>query len=774
MLYSSYLQDELWLIKEMEWVASLQNIRESQFALGNGYFSSRAVLEEIPYDAMPGLYLAGIYDKMGSQVKELVNFPNPFNFKFTVEGEKIGLVAMKNISHRRVLNLKKALLIRHTIFENVKKERFDYQSIRFISYFHKNLAAMQIVFTPLDNDCVVDIYTGIDTAVFNAGAVTEGRKKHFKIKEAGQFKNAGFLILSTLEKKYIVIYWSGFYYEIGKRKKIASDNVFQLKIKKGESVKFTKIIFIKHFPYRENISRYKNLTFKKFFYLFHTPFENLISSHIKRWEKLWKRMDIKIEGTANLQQNLRFNLYHLLICAPQDEGFSSVGARTLSGEGYHGHIFWDAEIFVLPFYLYNFPEIAKNLLLYRAKRINMAKRLAKEEGFEGAKFPWESADTGEEETPSWAPDFDGSIIKIYTHKQEHHINADIAYAFYNYYFVTQDEDFMQKYGYEAIFELARFWSRRVQFNRKKRRYEINNVIGPDEFHINVNNNAYTNGLVRWNLDIAYQLYFELKRRKKELCKKLKEKLNLTDKEVKEWKKISSLIYFPFDKKTKLIEQFEGYFKLKDIKIVRTDENGMPLLPSSIKPKDLKYTKLVKQADVLMLLYLLEDKFPLSVIKSNYEFYISRTLHKSSLSAPIHSLIAAKCADLHRAYVLFNVSLRTDISNLYGNTAAGMHAASLGGTWQALIFGFCGVRFRDNTIFVNPNLPYTWRRVKFSLTYRKSLINFELTNDCVKIKISYKGKKKFKVIVFGEKKEEIKAGRFYKFFKEYRERKEDYY
>ena len=773
-IYSSYLEDELWLIKETEWVASLQNIRESQFALGNGYFASRAILEEIPYDAIAGLYIAGIYDKMGSQVKELVNFPNPFNFKFTVEGEKIGLVAMKNISHKRVLNLKKALLIRHTVFENVKKQRFDYQSIRFISYAHKNLGVMQIMFTPLDSDCVVDIYTGIDTAVFNAGAVTEGRKKHFKIKEAGQFKKAGFLAVSDLEKKYIVIYWSGFYYEKGRKKIYAPDNAFQLKIKKGESIKFTKIFFIKHFPYQENISRYKEATFKKFYKFFHSSFQDLVNPHIKRWERLWKRVDIVIEGTANLQQNLRFNLYHLLICAPQDRGFSSVGARTLTGEGYHGHIFWDAEIFVMPFYLYNFPEIAKNILLYRAKRLKMARELAKKEGFCGAKFPWESADTGEEETPSWARDFDGSIIKIYTHQREHHINADIAYAFYNYYSVTQDEEFMKKYGYEVIFELARFWASRVEFNKRKKRYEIRHVIGPDEFHLDVNNNAYTNGLARWNLEIAYQLYFNLKKRLPIYWKELKNKLNLTDKEVKEWRKIASLIYFPLDKKTKLIEQFEGYFKLKDVKLTQTDENGIPLLPSSIKPKDLKYTKLIKQADVLMLLYLLEDKFPLSVIKANYEYYILRTLHKSSLSASIHSIIAAKCRDLHRAYVLFNVSLRTDISNLYGNTAGGIHAASLGGTWQALIFGFCGIRFRNDTVFVNPLLPYTWHRVKFSLFYRNSLFKFDLNNEEVKVKVFSQKKKKFKIVVFGEKKEEILSGHLYKFVKESKKRKEDYY
>ncbi len=771
-LYRSFVEDELWLIKEMEWSPPLQNIREAQFALGNGYFATRGVLEEIPYDAMPGTYIAGIYDKMGSQVKELVNFPNPFNFRFTVDGEKIGLMAMKNVMHRRVLNLKKAVLVRHTVFEGVKRNKFDYQSIRFVSRDCKNLGVMQIVFTSLDKDCEIDVFTGIDTAVYNIGTVTEGRKKHFKVKEAGQYKNSGYLAVVTLEKKYVVIYWAGFYYELNGKKIIASDNVFRIKVKKGESVKFTKIFFVKHFPYREDITAYKENSFKKFTKLFRTDFEVLLNAHIKKWEKLWKKADIVIDGTANLQQNLRFNIYHLLIATPLDRGFSSVGARTLTGEGYRGHIFWDAEIFVMPFYLFTFPNIAKNMLLYRARRLGKAKELALKEGYKGAKFPWESADTGDEETPSWSKDFDGSIIRIFTHKYEHHISADIGYAFYNYYLATADEEFMRKYGYEVIFEIARFWASRVYYNKKKKRFEINSVIGPDEFHIDVNNNAYTNGLARWILYLAYSIFFNLKKKSPRFFESLRKKIGLDEKEVKRWRGIASKLGLNIDKKTKVIEQFDGYFKLREIELTETDENGIPLIPKNIKASELKYTKLVKQADVLMLLYLLSNEFSYEIKRINYEYYIKRTVHKSSLSAPIHALLAARCGDLHRAYTLFNVSLRTDISNLYGNTREGIHAASLGGTWQALVFGFCGIEFIDGVICIDPYLPRTWQRVKFSLVYRNNRIDLDLTNISVRVKIVSRQKKKEKVVVFG-KRYIIETNRIYTFFKK-RKRKEEYY
>jgi len=184
--YSSYLDDDLWQIQELEWAKSIQSIRESQFAIGNGYFGTRGVLEEIPYDAMPGTYIAGVYDKMHSQVAELVNLPNPFNFRFTAKGEKLDMVAMDVLRHKRVLNLKKGLLIRHTLYQNSKKARFDYKSLRFVSMENKNVGAMQISLTALDGSCEIDLNSGIDTSVSNAGVLTEGQKRHFRTKELGQ------------------------------------------------------------------------------------------------------------------------------------------------------------------------------------------------------------------------------------------------------------------------------------------------------------------------------------------------------------------------------------------------------------------------------------------------------------------------------------------------------------------------------------------------------------------------------------------------------------
>jgi len=744
--YSQYVDDDLWLIKEMEWRKELQNIRESQLALGNGYLGTRAVLEEIPYDAIPGTYITGIYDKMASQVSELVNLPNPFNFKFTVKGEKLGLAAMDAVNHKRVLNMKKGLLFRHTLYQNSKKSRFDYKSLRFVSMDDKNIGVMKISVTSLDESCEVDIHTGIDTSVYNAGVLTEGRKRHCKVKELGQSQNAGYLAVQTHEKKHNIIYWAGFYYEINGKKIFAKDNIFRLKLKKNRTVTFTRVFYINRFAPDNNLAKFKEEAFKKFSKAFNTKFDILMKDHIHAWEKLWDKADIVIGGAANLQQNLRFNIYHMLICGHVNDGSSSIGARGLTGEGYRGHIFWDTEIYLFPFYVFNFPEIARNMLLYRYKRLDKAREIAKKQGFKGAQFAWESADTGDEETPGWAKDLDGSIVKIHTHKLEHHITADIAYAVYKYYLATADEKFMEDYGYEMIFETARFWASRVELNKRKKRYEIKGVIGPDEFHINVDNNAYTNMMAKWNLNIAYKLFCDIKIKSSMVYQRLQRKLELTNKEVKTWKQIAPLISANINKNG-IIEQFDGFFKLKKVLPTETDENGIPVVSSRLKTHDLSKTQLLKQADVVMLLYLLSDVYSLETKKANYDFYTKRTLHKSSLSPAMHSILACECGDLQKAYNFFNVSLRMDISNLYGNTKVGIHSASVGGTWQALVFGFIGVGTKKEVLSLNPRMPKTWRGADFSLSWKGILLKLELTNNTIKLKAISNKKKDIQIRVF---------------------------
>ncbi len=743
--YSKYQSNELWCIKETGFKEDIQNIRESQFSLGNGFLGSRAAFEEKSKGSVPGTYIAGIYDKLTAQVAELVNFPNPFYFKINAFGQKIGITAMDLVSHQRILDMRNGILIRHSVFSDNKKRNYDYQSLRFISMQDKNLGLMQIVLTPLDSDTTIQVQTGIDTNIHNLGVITEGNKSHFSIKELSRDNNADFLLVRTLEKKHYVIFRAGFCYKIGtKRKVYADENVLTLDLKKGQRAIFTKFFYIDVCS-KEEVSKKEKASQKVFKKFFKSNFHSLLKKHTEYFQSLWEISDISIEGTADIQRNVRFNIYHMLICGYSDGGFSSIGARTLSGEGYRGHIFWDVEIFLLPFYAHLFPQVAKNLLLYRYKRLDKAKEIARSKGYKGALFPWESASEGIDETPSWAKNLDGSIIKIKTNEFEQHITADVAFACYNYFRITDDKSFMDECGYEIIFESARFWESRTTQN-KEGKFVIKGIMGPDEFHEKVNNNAYTNIMAKWNLLIGYEYYFSLKNKKKKYSS-LRSKLNLTDKEVRSWKYKALRLSLKV-KKNKVIEQFDGFFRKKYIEIVNFDENNIPLLPKEVKVGDYNKTQFVKQADVLMAIYLLLEDFDQRTKESNFWFYLRRTLHKSSLSAPMHALMAAEIGALSRAYQFFNVAMRADISNLHGNTKEGIHAASLGGVWQCIVYGFAGLKIQKDMVSINPCMPLAWNSISFSVYFRNYLLNLKVNNTQVKIQITSKSKKKLSVKVFG--------------------------
>ncbi len=747
--YAKYKSEDLWCIKAEAFDTKIQNIRETQFALGNGYLGSRGILEEIPKGAWAGTYITGVFDHITSQVSELVNFPNPFCFKFSVKGEKVGAVAMDVLKHQRVLNMRDGFLVRRTVYSDSKKRRYDYQSIRFLSMHEKNIGAMQISLTALDDNAEVEIQGSLDVTVHNRGTVTEGNKRHFHTKELAEGAHDNYRLLETLEKHHQIIYRSGFYYTIGRKKIYAPDNVLRLKLKKGKTIVVTKVFYIGACDAgKKTLVRLQKSSRTKFNKAFHGKFEVLAKEHQDKWRELWNVADIEIGGTADIQKNLRFNIFHMLICGHFDNGVSSIGARTLSGEGYRGHVFWDAEIFMLPFYAYIVPEVAKNMLLYRYNRLNQARDIAKVQGYDGTMYPWESAGTGEEETPTWAKDLDGKIIRIRTNELEHHITADIAFACCQYVEVTDDQEFMENYGYEMVFEAARFWASRVKRNRQGG-YEIRDVIGPDEFHEHVNNNAYTNVMAKWNLSTAHRLYKELKKANPKLYKSLRAKIDLTDKEANIWKQIVPKIVFKYRKKDYVIEEFDGYFRKRHIDVVDLDENGMPMLPKGVQVKDYNKTQLVKQADILMLLYLLTDFFSKKAKRSNYEFYAPRTLHKSSLSPAIHAIMALESGLMSESYRFFNVALRADISNLHGNTHEGIHAASLGGVWQSVINGFAGIRIERHVLSFNPQMPKSWRHIQFSLLWKGSLVRVMATNDEVHIKVNLKPKKKIKIKVFNK-------------------------
>jgi kojibiose phosphorylase len=471
---------------------------------------------------------------------------------------------------------------------------------------------------------------------------------------------------------------------------------------------------------------------------------------------------VRIEGDKEAQKAFRFNIYHLLIAGKENDENVSISARTLSGNGYRGHIFWDTEIFILPFFIYAYPEIARNLLMYRFHRLNEARRIAKEKGYEGVLFPWESADLGKETTPPYSKHLDGSIIEIYTMDMEHHIVSDIAWGVSHYFEATGDTKFMLTAGLEILLETARFWASRVTYNGKRKFFEIKRVIGPDEFHENVNNNAYTNEMARWNLYRAKELYETFKKKYPRFTKRIIKKISFKSEEIKKWKKIADKIKIPLSKSKKILEEFDGYFRKKDIVLKNFNRYFMPVLPHNIQLKDIPKTQLVKQADIVMLLYLLPERFREAEKAKNYLYYVKRTLHKSSLSPSIYSIIASEVGDSTRSYLYFLFSLYADLKNTHGNTREGIHAASLGGTWQAVIMGFAGFRIIDGMPSFEPRLPSHWRAIKFCMKWKGNDLKVRVDNK--KITVFVSGKRKSAISVSRKQKRHILVKAFNSVYK----------
>lgn len=738
-IFDDLISGEEWLIEQKGWQRPLQQVREAHFTLGNGIIGSRGVMEGLPFDADQGTFVAGIYDRFGAQIPELVNLPNPIVFMADYYGEKLDPAAMDVVSHYRALDMRKGLLACQTMYKTAHKKRVDYQSYRFISQYQRYLGVMVVAITPMDTAMTFNIRSMVDTSVCNRGVLTEGRKRHFEVTAVSSGRGANYTEVQTFEHQHVVGYATCLEIVHRGRRRIVPDKTFKIKIRKGETVTFIRYFTIVPSFYLQNNS-VKKVALRELRRGKKLGVKRIFQAHENAWKKLWNVADIVMGGSVIRQKAVRFNLYHLLIAGNNDERVS-IGARTLSGEAYRGHIFWDAETFILPFFVFANPRIARSMLMYRWHRLDPARKIAAAKGYKGALFPWESADSGEETTPSWFKDITGEVIKIETLEEEHHIVADIAYAVCQYVAATGDEAFMMSYGLEILIETARFWRSRVKYNKNRDRYEIHHAMGPDEFHRGVNNNAFTNEMARFNLLAAVKWCRWAKSRKAARMTRLAGKLGLTEREVRKWKKTAENIYIPYSKKKKIIEAFDGYLKLRDVRITHLDQHFMPVVPPAAQPADDGETQLVKQADVVMLLHMFYNNYSPDEIKRNFRYYERRTVHKSSLSPAVHSIIAARIGEVDKALNYLTVALQSDLLDVHGNAKEGFHAASGGGVWQAMVMGLGGMDARGDKIVLRPILPPMWEFLAFKVFWRGYLLEIKVKRDEIEIRRLGMGKKK---------------------------------
>lgn len=738
------LSDDEFIILQDKYEPEKNLSQESIFSLSNGYLGVRGAFEEGVKSELPCTFVNGVFDKSETFMRELANLPNWLDLKLYVEKELISVEDCKIDEFARVLDMKTALVARKMVVTDANGRKTLVEIERFVSRNNVHRMALRYNVTPLNYSGILEIENIIDGSVINFADAPRFKVKHTKLIKNCKLSDDGAYVEVTTRDR-------GLNVGVGSKVQILKDDkeVFKTRtfgafgetaiefldcnLIEGQSVEIIKYVSI--YTQREiEQSAIQNTIKNELEQFIKDGFQTELDKHKKVYENMWSKADIQIQGDFELNRAIRFNIFHLMSTASENDDRVNVGAKLLSGEEYGGHAFWDTELFMLPFFTCVFPKTARNLESYRYNLLEAAIENAKKNGYNGAQYPWESADDGTEQCPDWTILPDGSCYRCHVAEYEHHVTGAVAYGIYNYVKTTNDIDFLHTKGAEILIQTARFWVSRCEYNEKFDRYEINNVTGPDEWHEPVNNNLYTNYLSKWNINFVLDLLKTLKKENIEVYYNLKDKLDITQEELDKWSEVQAKIYLPTVKENGILEQFEGYFDLIDVTIEEYDENDWPIRPKifnevtgSSCPKRAD-TQVIKQADVVMLMHLLGDEFDFDTKVKNYHYYEKRALHGSSLSPSIYSIMGLKVGDESKAYRYLKRAAFIDLIDLQKNTREGIHAANAGGVWQTVVFGFAGVNIDDKgEITVNPKMPKEWESLSFNITVRGTLYNIYINN-----------------------------------------------
>lgn len=714
-----------WHILETSFDPQALHHKETVFTIGNGYLETRGAFEEGYPDAWPMTLIHGLFDDIPVFYTELVNAPNWIDFSVAIDGEYFRLDRGEILDYCRDLDLRIGLLTRTVRWKSPAGHIIDIVFERFASLDDEHLLAVRCILTSVNFTGQVEFRAGLSGYMDNLGwlhwewvnqraigeraVALEVQTKGTKIKLGAV---AHLNVMDHPEAEYAL--------------EMCHANptvVARATITPGQTLTADKLVTV--FTSRETKTPQFDAMDKLNFALMHGH-DLLRETNAAAWEAEWEACNVTIEGDAEADRALRYSLFQLLAAAPRNDDRVSIAAKTLSGFGYRGHVFWDTEIFLLPFFTYTRPEIARNLLHYRYHTLPGARRKAQAAGYRGAMFAWESAATGDETTPRWVLPPAGDPIRIWCGDIEHHITADVVYAIYQYWRSTGDDAFMRDYGAEIVLDTARYWASRVEWQPEAARYEITGIIGPDEYHDNVDNNAYTNYLARWNLQTAQAVWAWLGREYPEQAAALGAALAITPELQARWDDVIEKMYLPYDAETRLIEQFEGYFDLKDPPMADFEPRTESLHAILGVEGALEY-QFIKQPDVLMLLYLLDDLYDAETVRANWAYYTPRTdlTYGSSLGPAIQAALFAREGDPEEGYKHFLLAARTDLENVRRNAHEGIHAATAGGLWQATVFGFGGLRIGAHGPEVAPRLPPGWTRLKFRVCYRGEWYDFDI-------------------------------------------------
>ena len=735
-----YYELNEWKIIEEGFDPQHHEISESIFSIGNGYMGQRANFEEqYSGSTLQGSYMAGVYYPDKTRVgwwkngypeyfAKVLNSTNWIGIDILVDGEALDLNTCTVKDFTRVLNMKEGTLSRSFTAVLPNEKEVKVEAIRFVSIARHAIGAIRYAITPVNFDGTITVTPYLDGDVVNKDSNYDEKFWLEVYKEAGEEE----LALTIKTKKLDFHLTSAMRYAITKngeavnaapiaiQKEKYVAHQLQVEASTGQEIvihKYVANVTSRDYGYGQLLEAAQ----EKLQAAVAAGFDVLLSEQIAGWADKWRESDIVIEGDVAAQQAIRFNIFQLNQTYNGEDDRLNIGPKGFTGEKYGGSTYWDTEAYCLPFYQSTADaSIARNLLIYRYKHLEKAKENARKLGFtKGALYPMVTMN-GEECHNEWEITF-----------EEIHRNGAIAYAIYNYVNYTGDQSYLGQYGLEVLAEISRFWEERVNYVPAKDQFMILGVTGPNEYENNVNNNWYTNRIAAWTMEYTLEVIDYLKSNEPVRYQELVDKLELQEEETSKWREIIAKMFYPADDELGIYLQQDGFLDKDLTPVKELDPKHLPLNQNWSWDRILR-SAYIKQADVLQGLFFLRDRYDLETIKRNFDFYEPLTVHESSLSPCVHSILACDLGYKEKAYEMYLRTARLDLDNYNNDTEDGCHTTSMAGTWMSVVYGFGGLKVKDGVLHLNPFNPGHWTSFSFKVMFRDSRLKVTVSEHDVTV------------------------------------------
>ena len=751
-----YIKPDNWSIIEEGFDVERIKSSESLFSIGNGAMGQRANFEETySGESFQGSYIAGIYypdkTKVGwwkngypEYFAKVLNAPNWIGIDVEINGENLDLHNCASVRNfRRELNMKEGWYQRSFEARLQNGTEIAVNVKRFLSLNLDEVGIINYEISPLNKDAKIVYKPHIDAGVTNEDANWE--EKFWEPLEVRKGNNEAFVTAQTFKTHFkVTTFMYNSIWANGKKATISPVAIdatnekieynYETVIAKGQTSAIQKIggytVSMNHANTQTAAENVIKSALAK-------GYETLLEEQKVAWAKIWEMSDITIEGDVKAQQGIRFNIFQLNQTYLGKDSRLNIGPKGFTGEKYGGSTYWDTEAYCIPFYMATKDqEVARNLLTYRYNQLDKAIENAAKLGFTNgaALYPMVTMN-GEECHNEWEITF-----------EEIHRNGAIAFAIFNYYRFTGDYSYIPEKGLEVLIGIARFWHQRATFSTNKNQYVILGVTGPNEYENNVNNNFYTNYIAKWCIDYAIEQIQKVSLEYPSDHKRIIEKVNLSNAELQEWKKVADNMYFPYSEELGVYLQQDGFLDKELVRVADLDRSQRPINQKWSWDRILR-SPYIKQADVLQCFYFFEDHFSKEQLKNNFDFYESFTVHESSLSPCVHSIQAAVLDKMDMAYTFYLRTSRLDLDDYNKEVEEGCHITSMAGTWMSIVEGFGGMRVKDNRLHFAPKIPKEWQGYSFKINFRNQIVKVTVNQKATEIALE--GNTAITVVVNGK-------------------------